>query len=378
MNSSPRRQFLQGAEGAEALSSTRMRAAIRPRPELGQLSAYRLGVDAAVKLNRNESPLDWPPEFKAEVLRRVAARPWNRYPAVDGAEIREAFARAVGVAASMVAVANGSNEAILALVEAFATGRPVVLTAPGYSLSRPLAVIGGAEAHAVVLRPDFGLDVPAMLRAIDACRAAIVFLASPNNPTGNAFARADVEAILDAAPGVVVVDEAYVQFGRGSLLPDLARYPQLVVLRTFSKAFALAGARIGWIVGGEAVIDAVSRTLPPYNLNVFGQESALLALDRPDQVSERVRLIVEERERLRSAMTRVDGVTAYPSETNFILFRTALAAEVLFARLLDRGVLVRDVSTQPLLERCLRVTVGTPQENDRFVAALRGSLEDES
>lgn len=351
-------------------------AGIRPRPEIEQLSAYRLRRDAAVKLNQNESPLDWPPELKAEVLRRVAARLWNRYPAVDAADVRGAFARAVGVAPPMVAVTNGSNEAILAVVEAFAAGRSVVLTAPGYSLSRALAVIGGAEAYAVMLRSDFGLDVRAMLRALEATGAAMVFLASPNNPTGNAFARADIEAILEAAPGVVVVDEAYAQFAQDSFIPDLARYPHLVVLRTFSKAFALAGARIGWTVAGEAVIAAVSKTLPPYNLNVFAQEAALLALERQDLVAERVRLIAGERERLFKTMTRMGGVTAYPSLTNFILFRTALAAEVLFERLLRRGVLVRDVSAQPLLERCLRVTVGTPEENDRFVEALRMSLED--
>jgi len=353
-------------------------AGVRPRPEIAGLGAYRLRREAAVRLNQNESPLDWPPEIKAEVLRRVGARPWNRYPAVDGAEVRAAFARHAGVSPEMVAVTNGSNEAILAVVEAFATGRPVVLTAPGYSMSRSLAVIGGAEVVAVTLRPDFSLDVPALRREIAARQPAVVFLASPNNPTGNAFARADVEAVLAAAPGIVVVDEAYAQFAEASFLPDLPRHPRLVVLRTFSKAFALAGARIGWVVAGTEIIAAVGKALPPYNLNVFAQEAALAALERPDLVAQRVRLIVRERERLLRALGEVAGVTAYPSQTNFILFRTARPAPALFERLLDRGVLVRDVSTQPLLAGCLRVTVGAPGENDRFLEALRASLEEDA
>ena len=346
---------------------------IRPRPELGRLSAYRLLRDAPVKLNQNESPVDWPDDDKAQVLARVAAREWNRYPA-DSDALRRAFARHVGVEPEMVAVTSGSNEGILAVVETFASGRAAVLTAPGYSMSVPLAVVGGAQVRAVRLRENFSLDVAAMVREARAPGAAVVFLASPNNPTGMPFARADIEAVIEASGGIVVVDEAYAQFTDESFVPELARHPNLVVLRTFSKAFALAGARVGWIVARAPVIAEIVKALPPYNVNIFAQEVALAALERPELVQERVRAIVAERSRLFQALAAVAGVETFPSRTNFILFRTGLAAPDLMERLLAQGVLVRDVSSQPMLERCLRVTVGTREDNDRFLEALRLSL----
>lgn len=348
---------------------------LRPRAEIEALRAYRVRQDAEVKLNQNESPLDWPDEMKAHVLARVAACAWNRYPSQDAAAVRAAFARGAGISPEMVAVTNGSNEAILALVEAFATARSVVLTAPGYSMSTPLALVGGAQVTPVPLRADFSLDVPSMLGAAGATDAALIFLASPNNPTGNAFSRQDIATLLEASQTLVVVDEAYAQFAEDSFIQDLTSYPHLIVLRTCSKAFALAGARVGLIAAREEVIAAVGKALPPYNVNIFAQEAALAALARPDAVAERVRLIVLERERLAKAMAALPGVTVYPSQTNFLLFRTSLAAETVFERLLRQGVLVRDVSHQPLLERCLRVTVGTAQDNDRFIHALTTSLE---
>ena len=358
--------------------------AVRPREEIDRLRPYRIGSPAPaagavrippVKLNQNESPLDWPPELKAEVMRRLAGRPWNRYPPVDADALREALAGSHGIGPDQVAVTNGSNEAILALVQTFAGGRSVLLTAPGYSMSAPLAVIGGAAVKPVSLQRDFSLDVPAMVEAAGAGDVGMVFIASPNNPTGNAFARPELEAILDAARGVVVIDEAYAGFASDSFLPDLSRYTHLAVLRTFSKAFALAGARVGWIAAPAAVIAAVRKALPPYNLNVFAQEAALAALARPELVAKRVQMIRRERERVLEMLRRTDGVTAYRSDANFILFRTELPAAVLFLRLLQRGALVRDVSHQPMLERCLRVTIGMPDENDRFLGALRASME---
>ncbi len=324
--------------------------AVRPREEIDRLRPYRIGSPAPaagavrippVKLNQNESPLDWPPELKAEVMRRLAGRPWNRYPPVDADALRETLAGSHGIGPDQVAVTNGSNEAILALVQTFAGGRSVLLTAPGYSMSAPLAVIGGAVVKPVSLQRDFSLDVPAMVEAAGAGDVGMVFIASPNNPTGNAFARPELEAILDAAQGVVVIDEAYAGFASDSFLPDLSRYTHLAVLRTFSKA---------------------------------AQEAALAALARPELVAKRVQMIRRERERVLEMLRRTDGVMAYRSDANFILFRTELPAAVLFMRLLQRGVLVRDVSHQPMLERCLRVTIGMPDENDRFLGALRDSV----
>ncbi len=348
----------------------------RARPEIQALGAYRLagGESAPVKLNQNECPHDWPEEVKAEVARRLLSRPWNRYPPLDGRAVREALGRSCGVDPEMVAVTSGSNEALLALVQAFACGRRVVLVRPGYSLSVSLAVVGGAAVQAVPLREDFGLDVPAMAQAVSDPDVALTYLASPNNPTGVAFAREDLLAVLDAARGLVVLDEAYADFAGQSLVLAVREHPHLAVLRTFSKAFGLAGARVGWVVARPEVIAAVRAALPPYNLNLFAQEAALAVLAYPDLVSARVAQVVRERQRVYRALQRLDGVQPYPSQANFILFRTPLPAPVVLQRLLAHGVLVRDVSGQPGLERCLRVTVGSPEENDRFLDALARSV----
>lgn len=350
-------------------------ARVRPRPEIEALSAYQLRrAIAPVKLNQNESPIDLPEELKAFVLQLLAAQPWHRYPSIDSGRLREALAGYCRIDPEMVAVANGSNEAIQALVAAYASGDTVALTSPGYSLSRSLAIIAGAHVSAVPLRADFSLQVEAMIEA--ARSAPMVLLASPNNPTGNVFARAEIEAVIQAARGLVVVDEAYANFAGESWLADLLHHPNLAVLRTFSKGFALAGARIGWIAAGREVIETVRKTLPPYNLNVFAQQVALVALERLDLVEERVRQIVAERHRVLTALGTIEGVTPYPSQANFILFATAAPPRVIWDRLLQRGVLVRDVSSAPMLERCLRVTIGTATDNDRFLDALHAAVRD--
>jgi histidinol-phosphate aminotransferase len=327
-----------------------------------------------VKLNQNESPWDWPAELKDEVLRRVAARPWNRYPPVDAEALRQALAEFCGVSPAMSAVTNGSNEAILALISTYATGRRVVVTAPGYSMVSPLAVIGGATVQAVPLREDFSLDTDAMVAAVSSPEAAVTIIASPNNPTGNAFARPSLTAVLESARGLVVIDEAYAQFTAETFVGDLSQYQHLAIVRTFSKGFALAGVRVGWIIAGEEVLNAVRKALPPYNVNVFSQEAALVALQRPELVSGRIEALIGERRRVEDALRVIDGITPYPSEANFLLFRTRPRAADVFEGLLQRGVLVRDVSRGPLLENCLRVTIGTHAENTQFLDALRASV----
>lgn len=350
---------------------------VSPRPELAEVGAYAVRRDAPVRLNQNESPLDWPAELKAEVLRRVARAAWNRYPQAQADVLRRALADAHGLAPEMIALTNGSDEAILGLVEAFASGRAVVLPVPTYSMAEPLAVAGGARVVAVPLRPDFSLDAEAVIRQSRQAGAGLVFLVSPNNPTGNTFASGEVEAVVREAAGLVVVDEAYADFAAGSWLPSVPGRAALAVVRTFSKAFALAGGRVGWIAAAPEVVAALRTVLPPYNLDVFAQEAALVALEHRAFFRAQAAAVVAERRRLGEAMAALDGVTVFPSQTNFLLFSAAgLPAGALFRRLLARGVLVRDVSGAPLLAGCLRVTVGTAEENARFLEALRQSLAD--
>lgn len=345
------------------------------RPEVRALRPYRLGQPQfRVKLNQNESPYDWPKEIKEEVLRRLRSSPWNRYPAVDAAPLRQALAEAMGVSIDMVAVTNGSNEAILALIQTYATGHGLAYPVPTYSMVYPLAVVGGAKPVEVPLRPDFSLDAVALLSTAVETGAHLVFLASPNNPTGNTFEREALLQVVDGFPGVVMIDEAYFSFVRASLLEEVHHRENLAVIRTFSKAFSLAGARVGWITAHPQIIAEVSRALPPYNLDLFAQTAAMVALEHRHLLEERARAILQERDRVYTAMSRIDGVHPYPSEANFILFRTHLPARDVYNRLLERGVLVRDVSSYPMLEGCLRVTIGTPEENDLFLEALEESL----
>ncbi|MDR5683396.1 MAG: histidinol-phosphate transaminase [Armatimonadota bacterium] len=346
---------------------------VRPRPEVDALPGYRLTVvPAPIKLNQNESPYDLPPEVKEEVLGTLRSVPWNRYPPMRAGRLREAIARLQGVKPEKVILTNGSNEAILALISAFAAGGTVVLPEPGYSMARPLAVTAGAHAVAVRLREDLSMDPDALLSAAAASCASMIFFASPNNPTGRAVPPDDVERIVAGFRGLVVVDEAYWGFSEGTALRLLPERANVAVVRTASKAFGLAGVRVGWVTASRDVIAALDKTLPPYNLDVFAQAAAEAMVRRPDLVRERASQVVRERERVLEAL-RALGVEAFASEANFILFRTPDAAAT-FDGLARRGVLVRDVSHFPMLDGCLRVTVGTPPDNDAFLQALRQAL----
>lgn len=344
----------------------------RPRPEVERLPGYRLAqADVPVKLNQNECPYDVPEGLKMEILQRLAQAPWNRYPPMRADAAREAVAAACGVGREQVLLTNGSNEAILALVRTFATASTVVLPQPGYSMAAPLAVVAGAQVAPVPLREDLTVDVELLARQARELEAAMVFLASPNNPTGRAVPVAELEGLLRAFSGLVVVDEAYWGFCPATALGLLERYPHLVVLRTASKAFGLAGARVGWVVAHPEVVAAVAKVVPPYNVNLFGQAAVEVLARHPELVANRVREVVAERQRLFWALREM-GVEVYPSDANFLLFRVPDARNT-FLHLVERGVLVRDVSRYPMLEGCLRVTVGSPQDNDAFLSALRAA-----
>ncbi len=360
--------------------------AIRPRPEILELPEYRLrGRPAEVKLNQNESPFDLPEEIKQEVVAALVAQPWNRYPPMRAERLRALLGALSGVDEDQVVLTNGSNEAILGLLQAFAAFGVVVLPQPGYSMAKPLAVVAGATVREVPLRPDLTLDPEAVVAAAQDAR--MVFLASPNNPTGRAVPQEEIAWIAARTEALVVVDEAYwgffpdharalvgtPEYEQHTAVGLLGQYPNLAVVRTASKAFGLAGARVGWILAGHEVTSVLRRTLPPYNLDVFAQLAVEAVARRPELVRSRIEAVVRERERVYAAL-RAMGVRVYPSDANFLLFRCGDATAA-FKHLLAQGVLVRDVSSWPQLEGCLRVTIGTPEENDRFLEALRACLE---
>jgi histidinol-phosphate aminotransferase len=272
-----------------------------------------------------------------------------------------------------VVATAGSNEALWALFAAFAARGTVVLATPTYSMARTLATVAGARVVEVPLGAGFTLDAGAVLRAAHAHRAELIYLVSPNNPTGNLLAPDAVREVIAGAPGAVAIDEAYWEFASVSHLDAVARWPHVVIVRTFSKAMGGAGLRVGWITAPAEIAAELQKVLPPYSLNVFAQVAVPVLVAHRDVARARVAAVVEERTRVARALAAL-GLVVYPSETNFLLFEPGRPPAEVWQALARRGVLVRDVSRVAGLEACLRVSIGRPADNERFLEALRAVL----
>ncbi len=349
------------------------------RPDLDSLDGYHSAqVHATVRLNTNESPYPPPEGWREEMARLVGSAPVHRYPDRAAHELRTQVGELHGVGPGEVFCANGSNEVLQCLLLAFGgPGRRALLFEPTYTLHRHISRVTGTEVASVLRGPDFTIDPDEARRAIAEAHPSIVFLCSPNNPTGRAEPRDLVEAVLDAAPGLVVVDEAYGQFApfsAASLRDGAATRAGLVVVRTFSKTWAMAGLRLGYCLADPAVVAACETVCLPYHLSTLTQAAGTAALRFRREMEERVAMVAEERGRLAAGLADLD-VETWPSDANFILFRPAPPATEVWQGLLDHSVLVRDCSGWPYLEGCLRVTVGTPAENDAFLHALGECLK---
>jgi histidinol-phosphate aminotransferase len=354
------------------------------RDELrGQVPYGAPQLDVPVKLNTNENP--YPPSelVVADIAAGVAAaaRGLNRYPDRDAVALRADLARylngdgGTGLDGANVWAANGSNEVMLHLLLAFAgPGRTVLSFAPTYSMYPEYA--RDSHSHWVVGRraEDFSIDLDAARETIAHHRPAVIFLASPNNPTGTALPLGDIEAILDVAPGMVIVDEAYAEFRRTgvpSALSLLPRHPRLVVTRTMSKAFALAGGRLGYLAAAPAVVEALRIVRLPYHLSAVSQTVARVALAHADELQRAVEELRAERDRTVDWL-RSTGLRAADSDANFVLFGTFDDRHAVWQALLDRGVLIRE--TGP--DGWLRVSIGTAAEMAEFRTALKGVCDD--
>ncbi len=346
-------------------------AGLLPRAPVRASRPYRVRQEGArVKLNTNESPFPLPREILEEVAEEFREFPLHRYPDPLFSRSRAALARFHRWDPEGIWVANGSNECLHHLLLAYGgPGRTILTFEPGYSMyPRLVRGVGGR----IVSRPlgrGFTLEPEAAHRAAKEVRPDLVLLSSPNNPTGNSQPRAAVEALLAGGAGMVVVDQAYVEFG-GEDLSGLAREdPRVVVVRTFSKAWRLAGVRLGYLLTGAEVTEVLARVALPYHLSSLAQLVVCAALARADLVLSAVALVREERERLRGGLEAL-GVMVHPSDANFLLVETGLPGREVTRLLEERGVLVRDVSDYPGLERCFRVTVGTREENEIFLEEL--------
>ena len=352
----------------------------RIRDDLADVEAYRAPqLEASIRLNTNESPYPLPEGFSDELAEAVRRIPFHRYPDREATALRKGLAEGAGHPVEGLWVANGSNEVIQHLCLAYGgAGRKALVFEPTYGLHSLIPRVTGMEVISTRLGPDFMLSPEAAAAAVSRYRPEIVFACSPNNPTGNAQLLAAIQALCEAGEGLVIVDEAYGEFGgvSGSLL--LERFRNIAIVRTFSKAFALAAARIGYCLADPAVVQELARVRLPYHLSALTQATGEVALRYASDAAEVLATIGAERDRLFSELSRMPAVEAFPSNANFVLFRTPAKASSLWQGLLDRGVLVRDVSAAPGLEGCLRVTAGRPEETDAFLKALGEALVEEA
>jgi histidinol-phosphate aminotransferase len=349
------------------------------KPAVRAQPAYTLAAPRARrKLNQNESPIDVPDALKRAVVERALAQPWHRYPDFAPTRLLDRLAERHGWAADGVLAGNGSNELIQAvLAVALDAGDRVVAPTPTFALYRLLTNVLGGRYLPVPFGPDFAYDVDRIIDVAVRERAKVVVLNSPNNPTGSALPPGAIERVLAETGALVVADEAYQDFGGPSALPLLPREPRLVVLRTFSKAFGLAGLRFGYGLAHPVLAREIAKAKLPYNVNLVTLAAAEAALDQDAMYTELVRGIVATRERTVERLRVLPGITVYPSAANFLLLRFhATPAATVFRRLLDEfGILVRDVSAAAELAECLRISVGTPQDMDAVVEALTVILD---
>ncbi len=323
-----------------------------------------------IKLDANENPYGFPPEVLAQIFREVSPQDFSRYPDAAAVKLRHSLSDYISVRPENIMVGNGSDELILNLMLAFATGAKYAVAVPTFSMYGVHGRIASSDMIEVPRLDDFSIDISGLISAALKPDVKIIVITSPNSPTGNAADPGEIEKILKKANAIVVVDEAYSEFGGESCVPLLESYENLVILRTFSKAFGMAGLRVGYLLANSSVINELLKVKQPYNLNVFSQCAAGLVMRNLSPFKERIKKILQEREKLYRELAGIPGVTAYPTQANFIMFQTVLPADKIYNKLLEQGVLIRKVAG-PLLPRCLRVSVGTAEENRIFIDRLR-------
>jgi len=344
------------------------------RKEILALSAYKVAeAKNLIKLDAMENPYSWPEDIKQQWLATIKDCPINRYPDPEARQLVKTIKKTNQIPAqSEVLLGNGSDEIIQLLLMALAVGSHVLAPAPGFVMYKQVALSLGLNYHGIPLLADsFELDLAATLTAIKDYQPSVIFLAYPNNPTGNLFKEQDIESIIETAPGLVIVDEAYAPFANASFIKKLADTPNLLVMRTVSK-LGLAGLRLGFIAANKAIIEQLNKIRLPYNINSLTQLTAEFALNNQNLFEQQTQQICMDRALVLKQLNELPGITAYPSSANFILFKTKNnQATPIFEHLKSEGILIKNLSPQGgLLTDCLRVTIGKPEENKLFIHAL--------
>ncbi|MEG6520958.1 histidinol-phosphate transaminase [Desulfotomaculum sp. 1211_IL3151] len=345
------------------------------RPDLEKLIPYDAHLyPDVIKLDANENPFPFPEEIARQLGSLVAGELVTRYPDSEATELRKAIAQYCQVSPEQVMAGNGSDELILNILLTFGTDGRVIITNPTFSMYKIHAMIAGARVIPSPRRGDFSVDVPALISYARKPETRVVFICSPNNPTGNSSTLEEIEGILQQVSSLVVVDQAYLEFGGEDFTPLLNKYPNLVILRTFSKAFALAGLRVGYMLAHPDVLRQIKKVKQPFNLNSFSQAAVKVILEHTALFQEQIKAIKEQREQVYRQLQGLEGVTPFPSLANYILFRTNYSSKVIYQGLLEKGVLIRKLGG-PELPGFLRVSVGTLEQNKIFIEALAEVLD---
>ena len=348
------------------------------RPDLSDLKPYHVDQPPhRIKLDANESPFDLPTEIREEIANEMKNLQFQRYPDPSSDVLRTELSEYLGVDKSQIIVGNGSDELIGYFTQAFGRADACVsFPTPTFAMYHILARIAGLNAVGLPLDEQFDLNAEAWQSHLDANGPNLVFLSYPNNPTSNTFSAEVIHQMLSRSDTLVVLDEAYYEFSGKTFIGELNRYSNLIITRTFSKAYGLAGLRIGYLIAHPEIIHEINKVRLPYNLNRFSQMAAMLLLKHhvrqapTSRFSLQIQLILKERERVYSALRTMEGIYPFPTDANFILFRTESPAHRWFQHLLDLGILVRNLSRPGPLHNCLRVTIGTPAANTKFLEAL--------
>lgn len=330
-----------------------------------------------IKLNQNENPFDVPEEIKKEILSAFVSSSWNRYPETFPVTLLEALSKFTKHPVDGIIAGNGSNELMYTILMATVTkGTKVLIPQPSFFLYEKAVRVFDGEIISVFMNDDFSFPAQKILDTARREKPSVIVLVSPNSPTGQSLSISDVEAILKLDSSLVIVDEAYIEFSeKPSVQPLLNRYDNLIVLRTFSKAFSMAGLRIGYLLTHPALSAELLKPKIPFTVNNFSAATAMTLMKHSDVINDRIAQIKRQKTVIWNALRTMKSVEVFPSDTNFFIFRTPLNAGTLFQKLLDYNVLVRDVSSYPMMERTLRVNVGTEKENEAFLSTLQTLLK---
>lgn len=342
------------------------------RKGLDKLKTYDMEEASwRIKLDANEMPAAFSGQLSTLIATALTQVQLNRYPQIAATELRQKLARELGLSVGEVLVGNGSSELLGAICYTFGgPGRRILYPTPSFSMYGVYASLADSEPVPFPLNDDFTVSAEKLIATAKEAQVSLIILCNPNNPTGTVIAQADIEYIAANAACPVVVDEAYFEFYGQTSQSLLAKYPNLIITRTFSKAYGLAAARIGYLMTNSGLAGSIGKVLLPYHVNAFSLAVAAAALSHKDEVMEAVRGIIAERNRLFDVFGSLGDITVFPSDTNFLLIKTASAGE-LARRLAASGIGVRDFSKYPELTDCIRITVGTKQENDEVAEAIK-------